>query len=304
MTRAEEIHAEIAAMIEVKYATNNPAFAAGRAIPRSGAVNHSVGCAQPSADVFYNLMNKSSATWGVHAILGDFHKGPGRIILAMPLNRRPWGCGSGSKGSYNNSRVQWEVCEPSGHTYAGGTMIGYDVEANKEYFARMWALLVKFNVYVAIECGYDAAAICDHAEAHAQGYGSNHADLGHWLPKHGKSMSDLRAEVKAILGDQKNNEEEIDVTRDELKAIVREVLEEDNPTYKDLKDVPEYWRDQVKAMLDAGAINGGTPAEVNPTDVNIRKETLKGAIVATLYHDRAGAAEHEEQDAAAENITE
>lgn len=285
MTKAENIHAEIAAMIEVKTATLNPAYTAGRTITPSGAVNHSVGCAQPSADVFFNLMNQTSATWGVHAILGDFHKGPGRIILALPLPRRPWGCGAGSKGSYNNSRVQWEVCEPSGHTYAGGTMIGYDVKANAEYFARMWALLVKFNVYVALECGYDAAAIGDHAEAHAAGMGSNHSDMGHWLPKHGKSMNDLRAEVKAILDAHKRNEEDFDVTRDELKEIVREVINEDNPVYKDVADVPDYWRPAAQAMLDAGAINGGTPAEVCDTDVNIRRETLKAAVVAVAYHD-------------------
>lgn len=285
MTKAENIHAEIAAMIEVKYATKNPAYASGRTITPTGCVNHSVGVAQPSADVFVNTMNQSGATWGVHAILGDFHKGPGRIILVMPFNRRPWGCGAGGKGSYNNSRVQWEVCEPRGHTYAGGTMIGYDVKANEDYFARMWALLVKFNVYVALECGYDASAISDHAEAHAAGMGSNHSDMGHWLPKHGKSMNDLRAEVKAILDAHNKKEEDFDVTKDELKAIVREVLEEDNPTYKDLSDVPEYWKPQAKAMLDAGAINGGTPAEENPTDVNIRRETLKAAVISTLYHD-------------------
>ena len=72
-------------------------------------------------------MNKSSAGWGVNALLGDFHKGEGRIILALQWNGRPWGCGSGSKGSWNNTKVQWEICEPAGHTYAGGTMVGYDL---------------------------------------------------------------------------------------------------------------------------------------------------------------------------------
>jgi len=81
------------------------------------------------------------------------------------------------------------------------------------------------------------------------------------------------------------NEEEVELTRDEIKAIVREVIDEDNPTYADLVDVPDYWQKPVKAMLDAGAINGGTPAEENPTDVNIRRETLKAAVIATMYHD-------------------
>ena len=75
------------------------------------------------------------------------------------------------------------------------------------------------------------------------------------------------------------------MTKDELKQLIREVIEEDNPTYADLKDVPTYWQAQAKALLDAGAVNGGTPADINPTDLNLRHETLKAAIIALLYHD-------------------
>ena len=113
--------------LEIRPATDNGAYTSGRTIRPAGCVNHSVGCAQPSVDVFFNTMNKSSAGWGVNALLGDFHKGEGRIILALQWNGRPWGCGSGSKGSWNNTKVQWEICEPAGHTYAGGTMVGYDL---------------------------------------------------------------------------------------------------------------------------------------------------------------------------------
>lgn len=62
----------------------------------------------------------------MNAILGDFHLGEGRILVTLDLKARPWGCGSGKKGSWNNTKIQWEVCEPAGHTYAGGTMVAYD----------------------------------------------------------------------------------------------------------------------------------------------------------------------------------
>ena len=175
------------------------AYTAGRKINPDGCVNHSVGCAQPAADVFYKNMNKASCGWGVNAILGDFHKGDGRILITLPLDARPWGCGAGSKGSWNNSRIQWEVCEPAGHTYAGGTMIGYDVAKNQVYFDRMWKMLVAWNVYIRQKFGYPVANIADHAESYKAGMGSGHADMGHWLPKHGKSMDKLRAEVQQIL---------------------------------------------------------------------------------------------------------
>lgn len=186
--------------LEVRYATSNGAYTSGQLINKpEGCVNHSVGCAQPSVDVFFSTMNKSSCSWGMNALIGDFHKGEGRVLLTLKEKTRPWGCGPGNKGSWNNTKIQWEVCEPAGHTYAGGTMIGYDVSKNQEYFNRMWKLLVAWNVYCVKKFGYPISGVNDHTESYKAGFGSNHADMGQWLPKHGKSMDALRAEVKEIV---------------------------------------------------------------------------------------------------------
>lgn len=229
MTKSECI-AWVESHMEVRYATSNGAYQSGRKINPQGSVNHSVGCAQPSADVFFNLMNKSSAGWGVNAILGDFHKGDGRILVVLPLDARPWGCGSGSKGSWNDTKVQWEVCEPAGHTYAGGTMIGYDVAKNQTYFDRMWKMLVSWNVYLVVKFGYSIDGISDHAESYRAGYGSNHADMGQWLPKHGKSMDALRQEVQAILNNtEMEDDEDMDVARfEELWHEMRKGLQDND----------------------------------------------------------------------------
>ncbi len=40
--------------------------------------------------------------------------------------------------------------------------------------------------------------IC-HSEGYKQGVASNHGDVMHWFPKHGKSMDTFRADVKALL---------------------------------------------------------------------------------------------------------
>jgi len=229
MTKSECI-AWVESHMEVRYATSNGAYQSGRKINPQGSVNHSVGCAQPSADVFFNLMNKSSAGWGVTAILGDFHKGDGRILVVLPLDARPWGCGSGKKGSWNNTKVQWEVCEPAGHTYAGGTMIGYDVAKNQTYFDRMWKMLVSWNVYMVVKFGYSIDGISDHAESYRAGYGSNHADMGQWLPKHGKSMDALRQEVQAIMNNtEMEDDEDMDVVRfEELWHEMRKGLQDND----------------------------------------------------------------------------
>ena len=79
------------------------------------------------------------------------------------------------------------------------------------------------------------------------------------------------------------------MNREELKKLIREtvkeVIDEENPIYQDLKDVPEYWRSTASALLDARAVNGGTPVEVCATDISLRRETLKAAVVAVMYHD-------------------
>lgn len=245
--------------MEVKYATANGAYQAGRKINPQGCVNHSVGCAQPSVDVFFNIMNKSSAGWGVNALLGDFHKGDGRILVVLPLDARPWGCGSGSKGSWNNTKVQWEVCEPAGHTYAGGTMIAYDVAKNQVYFDRMWKMLVAWNVYLVKKFGYDINGISDHAESYRAGYGSNHSDMGQWLPKHGKSMAALRQEVEAIL-----NGDSIAETEDDFMADVKKFEEawlEYRKTLQD-NDAGAYSQDARNWATSSGLISG------NGTEIN------------------------------------
>ena len=66
------------------------------------------------------------------------------------------------------------------------------------------------------------------------------------------------------------------VTQAEFNAMYEKI----NPLYKTISDVPPYWQQEVREMLDCGAINGGTEAAKNPDDVNMRHEALQAAIVA------------------------
>ena len=61
----------------------------------------------------------------------------------------------------------------------------------------------------------DGVVIC-HAEGHQRGIASNHGDVLHWFPKHGKSMDDFRADVA------KEMKGESDLTEKEVRAIVRD----------------------------------------------------------------------------------
>ena len=275
MRTVAECIAYVEAHMEIRYATKNGAYKAGRRINNpDGSVNHSVGCAQPSAEVFFKLMNDADAGWGVNALLGDFHKGDGRILVTMPLNARPWGCGKGKKGSWNNTHIQWEICEPAGHTYSGGTMIGYNVEKNQGYFERMWRLLVAWNVYVIHKLGYPVSGIADHRESYLAGYGSNHGDVSHWFPKHGKTMDDLRKEVEAILNyvepeepapaEPTTPQEECDMTEAQIKQLFSDMLAEHLAGLQN-NDSGQYsaearkWATENKLFVGNGTMIEGEP---------------------------------------------
>lgn len=77
-----------------------------------GLVLHSVGCAQPSAQVFVNNENKSTAQVSVHAFIDA---NSGTVFQTMPWNFRAWHCGHDE----NNTHIGVEMCESSYIKYKG-----------------------------------------------------------------------------------------------------------------------------------------------------------------------------------------
>lgn len=57
------------------------------------------------------------------------------------------------------------------------------------------------------------------------------------------------------------------------------------PTYAHINDVPDYWRNSVQKLLDAQLINGGTPYDVDPTDVNLTRTEAKLCHLFVTYAD-------------------
>ena len=122
---------------------------------------------------------------------------------------------------------------------------------------------------------------------------ANKACPGDWLyQRHNAIMDEVNSRLANTQGETKNDESEVlemNITKDELKALIREtvveVYNELNPLYEDIKDVPRYWKGTAQKLLDAEVVNGGTSKEVCATDLNLRLETLKAAIIASRYHD-------------------
>lgn len=52
---------------------------------------------------------------------------------------------SGKNGSCQHTHISFECCEPAGHTYQNGKMVGYDVEKNEAYFQDIYRNAVELS---------------------------------------------------------------------------------------------------------------------------------------------------------------
>ena len=95
--------------------TKNPCYTAGRKITVKGLMLHSVGCPQPKASVFINSWN--SPSYDNACVHGFIDGNDGTVYQTLPWNHRGWHCGSGSKGSGNNTHIGASL--PVSSTQAG-----------------------------------------------------------------------------------------------------------------------------------------------------------------------------------------
>ena len=181
------------------YARNNGAFRAARPMPSgspAGIIIHSTGANNPNLrryvnapevcgeNPYKNYFDRVDSDVCPHAVIGLDKSGEVRAAKLLPWNICCWGCGSGSKGSYNYNPayIQIEIAE--------------DALNDREYFNKAFGLAVQLcqrlmKNYPSIK----PVNIVSHHEAHLRGYASNHADCDHWLRKFGLNMDWFRAQV-------------------------------------------------------------------------------------------------------------
>ena len=99
----------------------------------------------------------------------------------LPWNYRGWHAG----GSANDTHIGFEICE--------------DGLTDASYFSAVYKEAVELCVYLCKQYGLTERDIICHSEGYKLGIASNHGDVMHWFPKHGKSMDTFRADVKAGL---------------------------------------------------------------------------------------------------------
>lgn len=181
------------------FLTKNDCYKAGRKINPSGIVVHSTGANNPNLcryigpddgvlgkNKYDNHWNRSGLSKCVHAFIGKAANGKVMVYQTLPWDHRGWGVASGSKGSYNNSHIQFEICE--------------DNLTNAAYFKEAFDAAAQLCAYLCKEYSIPVSGVVGHYEAYAAGYGNNHADPRNWQKKHGDSMDAFRERVAALMG--------------------------------------------------------------------------------------------------------
>lgn len=183
-------------------AKNNPSYVQQKAMHPVGIIFHSTGCNNPYLRRYVNCPSKlgenrygnhwdtASTQVSVHGFIGLDKDDRVQVAQILPYDISCWGCGGGTKGSYNYNpvgHIQFEVCED-------------DLES-KEYFTKVYDKAIEYCAYLCKKFNLSASSICSHKEAHSRGYASAHGDPEHWLKKYGKTMDMFRDSVQARLRD-------------------------------------------------------------------------------------------------------
>lgn len=151
-----------------------------------------------------NDWNHITRKGGMNCWIGKLANGEVGSVQTMPWNFRPWGCGSGKRGSCNSGWIQFEICE--------------DGLNNKTYFNAVYREAVEITAYLCKKynlnplgtvkhAGIDVPVILCHADSNRLGLGNSHIDVYHWFEKYGKTMENVRNDVWQLIknGDTDNN---------------------------------------------------------------------------------------------------
>ena len=193
------------------YQTNNECFIQAKWMPKGkpeGIIVHSTGAnntnlkryvdapEEVGANAYGNHWNRAGVYKMVHAFIGHDKDKVVSIANTLPYEYCCWGCGNGSKGSYNYNPayLQFEICE--------------DGLKDEVYFNDAFGAAIEFCADLCKKYDIPVSNIVSHKEANEIGYASNHGDPDHWLAKFGKTMNGFREEVQRMLDEMNRQVDE------------------------------------------------------------------------------------------------
>jgi hypothetical protein len=189
-------------------------------------------------NAYKNDWNHIERQAGLNAWVGKLADGTVTTVQTMPWNYKPWGCGSGSKGSCNSGWIQFEICE--------------DDLKNEDYFNATYKEACKLTAYLCemfdinplgtvIHNGVIVPTILCHADSYKLKLGSNHGDVLHWFKKYGKTMDDVRNDVAALMPPKEEVKEEVSVIEPVEIFKVNDIVKlKEGATYYSGKSIPSW----------------------------------------------------------------
>ena len=143
-----------------------------------------------------NDWNHISIQAGLNAWIGQLADGSVTSVQTMPWDYKPWGCGSGGRGSCNNGWIQFEICEDNLNDKNYFDKIYQEACQLTAYLCNLYKLNPKGSVNVN---GVSIPVILCHQDSYQLGFGSNHADIYHWFTRYGKNMNTVREDVANLM---------------------------------------------------------------------------------------------------------
>ena len=237
--------------------TRNPCYTVGRKITVKGLMLHSVGCPQPMASAF--ISSWDSPAHDTSCVHGFIDGNDGTVYQTLPWNHRGWHCGSGSKGSGNNTHIGIEMCEPACIKYtAGSNFICSNLAEARALAKRTYKAAVELFAMLCKKYSLDPLAdgvIISHREGQSRGIASNHGDPEHLWAQLGMgyTMDGFRKAVKAAMGGASSGTDghtkimgDAVATAEQMKAYIKAK----NPK------VPQSVLDMVPLYLSEGRAEG------------------------------------------------
>lgn len=255
--------------------TENNCYKVGAKMIPKGVMWHSTGANNPKLSRYVGPddgklgVNKYNNHWNtakpggrnvcVHAFIGKDKTGGVATYQTLPWDMRGWHAG----GSANDNYIGFEICE--------------DSLTDKTYFDKVYKEAVEFTAYLCELYNLDPMGknviIC-HADGYKLGIASNHGDVYHWFKRYGKTMDDVRVDVKAIMdkkskktieeiakevidgkwgsgSTRKRKLEQAGYSYNEVQTKVNEILKGKTVTTK--KTVDELAREVIKGKWGNGA---------------------------------------------------
>ena len=273
---------------KIRYATKNPAYVKNLSAPDYryvefqkrgplGAVLHSIGTPQPSAEIIANNFDDPNAKESVHMILQP----DGLCLQLSPLNYRMWHVG----GDANQTHLGIEMSEPDSIAYDkdnGYALIIKNHEKAKEHVVATYWHAVSLFADLCTAYGWDPledGIILSHRECHARGIGSNHGDPEHLWEGLGTgfTMDSFRADVAREMKEPDTEEE-----MDHLLEMVKRILDEQNKELMD-NDCGAWSEDARQWAIELGIIAGIEVDTDGKTNYAWQMPITREQLVTMLY---------------------